>query len=147
MGCRVITGELATSKFDIRYACEVVRADVAFSKNRIDLPALQEGESVQASTRIRNNSNKEIIYELFVPPVLLSGLRVTPVVATLQPKEEVELSVQYKSAFKALTADLLREATTEKKAQGEPVEEKPVEEEKPKKDSKKEAKLSKQQQE
>ena len=120
---------------------------MAFSKNRIDLPALQEGESVQASTRIRNNSNKEIIYELFVPPVLLSGLRVTPVVATLQPKEEVELSVQYKSAFKALTADLLREATTEKKAQGEPVEEKPVEEEKPKKDSKKEAKLSKQQQE
>ena len=41
MGCRVITGELATSKFDIRYACEVVRADVAFSKNRIDLPALR----------------------------------------------------------------------------------------------------------
>jgi len=63
----MITGELATKKFDIRYVCEVVRADLAFTNNKIELPALQEGETVSATTRISNNSSKEIIYELFVP--------------------------------------------------------------------------------
>ena len=70
---------------------------------------------MQASARLRNNSNKEVVYELFVPHQVVSGLRITPVVANLQPKEEVELSVQYCSGFKTLSPSLLKEIQQKKK--------------------------------
>jgi hypothetical protein len=67
IGCKIITGEISTNKVDLHYTCEVTRADLSISNNKIDLPALQIDEIVQASTSIRNNTNKDILFELFVP--------------------------------------------------------------------------------
>lgn len=93
IACRVITGEIATGKVDIHYSCEVVRPDLTVTSNKIDFQALQVGETVQATTSLRNNTNKEIIFEIFVPDFELCGLKVTPVVKTLPPKQEVEVNI------------------------------------------------------
>ena len=89
INCRIITGEISTNKLDIHYNCEVVRPDLTIISNKVDLPALQIGEVVQASTSFRNNTNKEIVFEVFVPEQEISGLKVTPVVKTLPPKQEI----------------------------------------------------------
>lgn len=150
ISCRVITGEIATSKLDIHYNCEVVRPDLTISHNKVDLPALQLGETVEATTAFRNNTNKEIIFEVFLPHLLVSGLSLTPVVKTLPPKQAVEINIQYLSAIKTLTPQLLQQIALQKQPKPEQ-EEKPPEEPAPekkegKKEAKKEAKLTKQQQ-
>jgi hypothetical protein len=89
IGCKIITGEISTTKLDLHYSCEVTRPDLSITQNKIDLPALQVGEVVQASTTIRNNTNKEILFEVFVPDFEACGLMVTPVVKTLAGKQEV----------------------------------------------------------
>lgn len=62
-----MTGEIATSKLDLHYVCDVTRPDLSVSHNKINLPALQVDELVQTTTSIRNNTNKDILFEIFVP--------------------------------------------------------------------------------
>jgi hypothetical protein len=93
LACKVITGEIATSQLDLHYTCEVVRPDLTLTHNKIELPALQVGEVVQAATTLRNNSNKDLIFEIFLPDFEASGLKLTPVVRHLPAKQEVEVNV------------------------------------------------------
>ena len=128
----------------------MVRPDLTISHNKVDLPALQLGETIEATTAFRNNTNKEIIFEVFLPNPLVSGLSLTPVVKTLPPKQAVEINIQYLSAIKNLTPQLLQQIALQKQPKPEQ-EEKPPEEPAPekkegKKEAKKEAKLTKQQQ-
>lgn len=37
----------------------------------------------------KNNINKDIVFEIFVPPFEVCGIKVTPVVKTLAPNQEV----------------------------------------------------------
>lgn len=67
ISCKVITGEIATSQHELHYVCEVTRPDLSLTQNKIDMPALQVGEIVQAATLIRNNTNKDLIFEIFMP--------------------------------------------------------------------------------
>ncbi len=114
IGCKVITGEIATNKIDIHYSCEVVKPDLTVSSNKIDFCALQVGEITQAATSLKNNTNKEIIFEIFVPDYDVCGLKVTPVVRTLPPKQEVEVNIEYHSFFKTLTPSLLGQLAQKK---------------------------------
>lgn len=65
----------------------MTKPDLEITSNKIDLPALQVGEATQAVTSIKNNTNKEIVFEIFVPEFEACGLRVTPVVKTLTAKQ------------------------------------------------------------
>jgi len=53
------------------------------------LPALQVNEICQVATVFKNNSNKEITYELFYPFFEIAGLKITPAVKVLSPRQEV----------------------------------------------------------
>jgi hypothetical protein len=150
LACKVITGEIATSQLDLHYFCEVTRPDLSLTHNKIDLPALQVAEIVQATTTLRNNSNKDLVFEIFVPDFAVCGLKLTPVVKHLPAKQEVEVNVEYHSFFKRLSPALLTTIAEKGKPKPPaPVEEKREEPpaEKGKKEAKKEAKLTKQQQE
>lgn len=105
---KVITGEIATSQLELHYVAEVTRPDLTLTHNKIDLPALQIGEIVQAATTLRNNSNKDLVFEIFVPDFQVCGLKLTPVVKHLPAKQEVEVNVEYHSFFKTLSPALLR---------------------------------------
>ena len=115
------------------------------------MPALQIGEIVQAATLIRNNTNKDLIFEIFMPDYEACGLKVTPVVKNLPAKQEIEVSVEYHSFFKTLSPALLKKIADKSKPKVEVEEKKPEEPVAEKKDGKKEAKketkLTKQQQE
>jgi hypothetical protein len=106
---KVVTGEIATSQLDLHYTVEVTRPDLTLAYSKIDLPALQVGEVVQAATTIRNNSNKDLVFEIFLPDFKACGLKLTPVVRHLPAKQEVEVNVEYHSFFKTLSPALMRE--------------------------------------
>jgi hypothetical protein len=72
------------------------------------------GEVTQATTSLKNNTNKEIIFEIFVPEFEVCGLKVTPVVKTLPPKQEIEVNLEFHSFFKTLSSSLLNEITQKK---------------------------------
>lgn len=44
---------------------------------------------MQASTVIKNNTNKDLVFEIFVPDVEICGLKITPVVKNLSAKQEI----------------------------------------------------------
>jgi len=115
IACKIITGEIATNKIDIHYFCEVTKPDLEITSNKIDLPALQVGEITQATTSIKNNTNKEIIFEILVPEFEACGLRVTPVVKTLTAKQEIEVNMEFHSFFKKMSIDLLNQIAQRKK--------------------------------
>lgn len=100
------------------------------------MPALQVGEITQAATSIKNNTNKEIIFEIFVPDFEACGLKVTPVVKTLASKQEIEVNVEFHSFFKKMSIDLLNQIAQRKKPKLV-IEEKKVEEVPEKKENKK----------
>jgi hypothetical protein len=92
-------------------------------KNKIELPALQINEICQVATVFKNNSNKEIIYELFYPFFEIAGLKITPAVKVLSPKQEVEVNIEYHSAYRKLTAAQLNEIRKKYQKKDIPIEE------------------------
>lgn len=85
--CKIITGDIATSEIKIEYNCETIKPDLSLQHNKIDLKATQVDEISFASTILKNNINKDLIFELFVPPFEVCGLKITPVVKVLNPDQ------------------------------------------------------------
>lgn len=113
--CKIITGDIATDEIKIDYSCETIKPDLSVVHNHIDLQAIQVGEICYASTLLRNNLNKDLSYELFVPPFPVCGLQITPVVETLKPYQEIEINIEYHSFMKKVTPQLLSEVSPQKK--------------------------------
>lgn len=84
-------------------------------ENHIDFQSIQVEEFCSTSTVLKNNINKDVVFEIFVPPFEICGLKITPVVKNLSPNQEVEVNIEYHSFFKKLGPTTLRDIERKKR--------------------------------
>lgn len=101
--CKIATGTISTRESRILYKSEVLRSPLQFSSMRIDLPALQINEKYPAILTVHNDSNRAYIVEFFLPYFELCGLKLTPMVASIEPGKSLDVMVEYYSFTKRIS--------------------------------------------
>ena len=90
----------------------MIKCPLNFSSLKNDFQVLQIGERTNTNIDIKNVSSRSIIFELFLPMFEICGLKLTPMVGTIEPNGTVEINIEYASFFKKLgpfTLEELRE--------------------------------------
>lgn len=84
--------------------------------NKLDLPALQEGELYSCAFEVKNNTSaKHLQFEVVVPHAEVCGMKVTPVVGSLRAGEVIQVMIDYTSRFRKLGPTTLKDLAKPKK--------------------------------
>lgn len=97
---RVSTSELTCQKIKIKYIVEIFNSDIQIKPKQISFPKLPEGEKQSLILTIKNKSNKNFSCEWMLPPFLLSGLRINPVVMEIPAENYTTCFLEYQSDFR-----------------------------------------------
>lgn len=86
------------------YRAQVFKSPIKFSPLKIEFPALQIGERSTHIMSLHNSTQKPYLCEFFAPYPEVCGLRLTPMYFTLPPSSDIEVSLEYTSSMRTLTA-------------------------------------------
>ncbi|CAE7425066.1 Cfap74 [Symbiodinium natans] len=115
--CKVITGDLCVRDFVISCTGQGMSPSLEFSETKLDLAAIPADASTKDSIVVTNVSKVAQMLNVVLPPMELSGVKVTPICFSLQPKESQRLQVEFKPTKEYV--DLLKMPAEEKPAEPE----------------------------
>lgn len=110
--CKVITGDLCVRDFVIHCTGQGISSSLEFSETQLDLASIPADAATKDSIVVRNVSKVPQMLNALLPPFELSGLKMTPICFTLQPKESQRLQVEFKPTKEYV--DLLKMPVEEK---------------------------------
>jgi len=108
LGIKMKTGKISARELRLPWSINIVKCPIKFSSCFLDMPSLPLEESVEQTISVVNTTGKPYNIELSPPEYQVSGIRITPMVAKLDPGQSTIVSIRYNSAFRDLEYNTLQ---------------------------------------